>query len=106
MTIEKMNELISKWKGQKAAYDKQMDKKIADMEKERDLAVAAATQKIFAKHHLGADELMRLKYANKEQLKKLLDFIEEEIGEPEDPEKKTDENKEKENVNHAKEVTT
>ena len=106
MKIEKMNELIEKWKAQKQAYDEQMDKKISAMERERDLAVAAATQKIFAKHHLSADELLRLKHANKEQLQRLIDFIEEEIEEPAKPAKKPDEKSEKEIENHAKEVNT
>ena len=52
MKIEKMNELIEKWKAQKQAYNEQMDKKITDLERERDLAVAAATQKIFARHDI------------------------------------------------------
>ncbi len=82
MTVERMNELITRWKKQKDEYDKRMDKKIADMERERDLELAAQTQRIFAKHHLDPDELIRLKYASKQQLKKVLDFINEEIDEP------------------------
>ena len=66
MKIEKMNELIEKWKAQKQAYNEQMDKKISNLERERDLAVAAATQKIFARHHLSADELLKLKHASKQ----------------------------------------
>ena len=108
MTIEKMNELISKWEGQKAEYDDRMDKKIGKMRRERDLAVAAQTQKIFARHHMSAEELIKLKYASKQQLQKVLDFIEEEIEEPSKPEPKeaADDQKEKENQNHAKEVNT
>lgn len=108
MKIEKMNELIEKWKAQKQAYNEQMDKKITDLERERDLAVAAATQKIFARHRLSADELLKLKYASKQQLQKVLEFIEEEIEEPEKPEplEVTEDKKEKENQNHAKEVNT
>ena len=108
MTIEKMNELIGKWETQKAEYDERMEKKITGMKKERDLAVAAQTQKIFARHHLSAEELVRLKYANRQQLQKLLDYIGEEIKEPEKSESGEDEaeEKEKEIPDHAKEVTT
>ena len=52
MKIEKMNEQISKWEEQKAEFDERMDKKINALKKERDLALAAQTQKIFARHHL------------------------------------------------------
>lgn len=82
MTIERMNELIARWKKQKAEYNSRMDKKIADLERERDLELAAQTQRIFARHHLDPDELIRLKYASKQQLKKVLEFINEEIDEP------------------------
>ena len=74
MTIERMNELIDKWEGQKKDYDQRMDAKISGMKKDRDLAVAAQTQKIFARHHLSPEELSKLKYASKEQLKRLLKF--------------------------------
>lgn len=108
MKIEKMNEQISKWEEQKAEYDERMDKKINALKRERDLALAAQTQKIFARHHLSAGELVRLKYANKQQLQKVLDFIEEEIEEPAKPEPATgtDDKEEKENQNHAKELNT
>ena len=108
MKIEKMNELISKWEGQKSEYDERMDKKIGDMKKERDLAVAAQTQKIFARHHLSAEELIKLKYASKKQLQTVLDFIDSEIEEPSklESEKASDDKKEKENQNNAKELNT
>ena len=83
-----------------------MDKKIADLEQKRDLALAAQTRRIFAKHHLRSDELLKLKYANKEQLKRVLSFIDEEITESADPENKPDTKNEKENDYHAKEVTS
>lgn len=108
MKIEKMNELISKWEEQKSEYDERMDKKIGDMRRERDLAVAAQTQKIFSRHHLSAEELIKLKYANKQQLQRILDFIDEEIEEEgkSEPVTATEEKKEKEKEDHAKEVTT
>ena len=62
-------------------------------------------QRIFAKHHLSSDELIKLKFADKEQIKKLLKFLDE-IEEPEKPADKPDEKNEKENENHAKEITT
>lgn len=106
MSIEKMNEQIERLKDQKREFDEQMDKKIADLEQKRDLALAAQTRRIFAKHHLRSDELLKLKYANKEQLKRVLSFIDEEITESADPEDKPDTKNEKENDNHAKEVTS
>ena len=106
MSIEKMNEQIERLKDQKREFDEQMDKKIADLEQKRDLALAAQTRRIFAKHHLRSDELLKLKYANKEQLKRVLSFIDEEIMESADPENKPDTKNEKENDNHAKEVTS
>lgn len=106
MTIEKMNERIERLENEKAEYDSRMDKKISDLKKERDLALTAQTQKIFARHHLSAEELIKLKYANKEQLKQLLKVIDE-IEEPvkEKQEDPADSKNEKENENHAKEVT-
>ena len=105
MTIERMNELIDKWEGQKKDYDQRMDAKISGMKKDRDLAVAAQTQKIFARHHLSPEELSKLKYASKEQLKRLLKFIDEEITESA-PVEMPDIKIAKENENHAKESTT
>lgn len=84
MTVEKMNELISRWERQKAEYDERMEKKISGLKHERDVTIAAQTQRIFAKHRLDPDELNRLKYANREQLRKVLDFINEEIPQPEE----------------------
>ena len=108
MSIEKMNEQIDKMKEQKKDYDEQMDKKISDMEKKRDLALAAQTRRIFAKHHMNAEELLKLRYANKEQLKRVLSFIEDEIDEPAKPEPSEvpGDKKEKENQNNAKELNT
>ena len=84
MTIEKMNELIGRWERQKAEYDERMEKKISGLKHERDVTIAAQTQRIFAKHRIDPDELNRLKYASREQLRKVLDFISEEIPQPEE----------------------
>ena len=48
---------------------------------------------------ISADELLKLKHASKQQLQKVLEFIEEEIVEPEKPEplEVTEDKKEKEN---------
>ena len=89
MTIERMNELISKWERQKSEYVERMEKKISDMKHDRDVMLAAQTQRIFAKHKLVPDELNRLKFASREQLKKVLDFINEEIREPEEKQPET-----------------
>ncbi len=101
MTIEKMNEQISRLKEEKKAYDEKMSRKIADLERERDLALAAQTQRVFAKHHLSPDELVRLKYASKEQLARVLEFIEDEIKEPERNAEKADTKNVKEKDDHA-----
>ncbi|MCR5234962.1 MAG: hypothetical protein K6E53_13815 [Lachnospiraceae bacterium] len=85
MNIEKMNEQISRLKEEKKAYDEKMGRKIAELEKNRDLALAAQTQKVFARHHLSPDELVKLKYASKEQLARVLEFIEDEITQPAKP---------------------
>ncbi len=108
MTIEKMNEQISKWEEQKSEYDEKMEKKINALKRERDLALAAQTQRIFARHHMSPAELVKLKYASKQQLQKVLNFIEEEIEEPAKPgsEETSEDKKEKENQNHAKELNT
>ena len=108
MTIEKMNEQISKWEEQKSEYDEKMDKKINALKRERDLALAAQTQRVFARHHMSPSELVKLKYASKQQLQKVLDFIEEEIEEPAkpEPEEAAENKKEKENQNNAKELNT
>lgn len=98
MTIEKMNELIDTWSKQKEKYDRRMEKKIGDMVRERDLALAAQTQKVFSKHHLSPDELNKLKYANKEQLKKLLAFIDNEVNDPKENKRKTEKEAEDRNI--------
>ena len=82
MKIEKMNELINKWEIEKAEYDERMEKKISAMKYDRDIMLAAQTQRIFAKHKIDPDELSKLKYASREQLRKILDFISEEIPQP------------------------
>ena len=98
MTIDKMNELIDTWSKQKEEYDRRMEKKIGDMVRERDLALAAQTQKVFSKHHLSPDELNKLKYANKEQLKKLLAFIDNEVNDPKENKRKTEKEAEDRNI--------
>ena len=105
MSVQKLNEQISRWKEEKKTYDEKMDKKISDAEKKRDREVAGQMQRIFAKHHLSASEMIKLKYADKEQIKKLFDVIEE-IKEAEVPEKKPDGKNEKENHNNAKDFNT
>ena len=98
MTIDKMNELIAIWTKQKEEYDRRMEKKIGDMVRERDLALAAQTQKVFSKHHLSPDELNKLKYANKEQLKKLLAFIDNEVNDPKENKRKKEKEAEDRNI--------
>lgn len=108
MTIERMEEQLAVLRERKARFNEDIDRKISELSKEHELALAAQTQRIFAKHKLDPDELNKLKFANKEQLKRVLAFISEEIQYPQkpEPEKATEENSEKENQNHAKEVIT
>ncbi len=95
MTIERMNQVIDKYTAEIEETERKRDAVI----KERDMALAAQTQKIFAKHHIPPEELMKLKYVKADQLKALLA----EIGESGEvtPVKKD----EKEIKDHAKEVT-
>ena len=108
MRIEKMNEQISRLEGKKAEYDERMDQNIIAIRKEKEAMISAQMQHIFRKHKLDPDGLIRLKYASKQQLQQVLDFINNEIEEPTKPEPKeaTEDKKEKENQNHAKEVNT
>ena len=108
MTIERMEEQLAVLREKKARFNAEIDEKISELSKEHELALAAQTQRIFAKHKLDPDELNKLKFASKEQLRRVLDFINEEIQHPEKPKPDTAEEvkTEKENQNHAKEVTT
>lgn len=108
MKIERMNEQISRLEGQKAEYDERMEKKIIAIKKEKEAMISAQMQHIFRKHKLDPDALIKLRYASKEQLQMVLDFINNEIEEPAKPEPKTasEDKKEKENQNHAKELNT
>lgn len=108
MTIERMEEQLAVLREKKARFNAEIDEKINDLSREHELALAAQTQRIFAKHKLDPDELNKLKFASREQLKRVLDFINEEIQRPEKPKPDTAEEvkTEKENQNHAKEVTT
>lgn len=106
MTIEKMEERLAALREKKARFNAGIDEKISRLSMEHDMAIAAQTQKIFAKHKLDPDELNRLKFASKEQLKKVLDFISEEVRLPikPKPKKAEEEETEKENGDHAEEV--
>ncbi len=107
MKIERMEEQLAVLRERKAKFNEDIDRKINDLSREHEQALAAQTQRIFAKHKLDPDELNKLKFASKEQLKKVLDFINEEIQQPEKPKPETVEDKtEKENQNHAKENAT
>ena len=105
MTIERMAEQLAALRERKAKFNEDIDKRIEVLDKEYELALAAQTQRIFAKHRISPDELNKLKFASREQLKRFLDFINEEIGEPEAPADKPDTKSEKENQNHGKETT-
>lgn len=106
MTIERMEERLAALRERKAEFNADIDRRISELSKEHELALAAQTQRIFAKHKLDPDELNKLKFASKEQLKRVLDFINEEIQEPEKPKSAEKINSEKENESYEKEVTT
>ncbi len=72
MSIEKMNELISKWERQKAEYDRKMDEKISAMKAQRDHDLLAQMQKTFARKHISPEDLMKFKNATREQIQHAL----------------------------------
>ncbi len=76
MTIDKMNEEIQKCDSLIEATQKKRDSLI----QERDREIMKQTQKIFARHNISIMELMKLKDASEEELKKIL-----EIGKGEKP---------------------
>ena len=106
MNIEKINEQISRLEAKKAEYDEHMDKRISDMKKEKEMMISAQMQQIFRKHKIEPEELIRLRYANKEQMRSVMNYINSEIKEPAKPEsKKTPEDTKpkEEKKNNAKE---
>ncbi len=82
MTAEKMAETLARLRKRKKEFNAQIDKRISALEKEYELAVAASTQRAFTKYRIEPNELVKLKYASKEQLKKVLEFIDSEIEIP------------------------
>ena len=82
MTVEKQAETLARLRKRKKEFNEQIDRRIAELEKEHELAVAASVQRAFSKNRLSPDELIKLKSASKEQLQKVLEFIKTEI-EPE-----------------------
>ena len=108
MTIERMEEQLAVLREKKAKFNAGIDERISELSREHELALAAQTQRIFAKHKLDPDELNKLKFASREQLKKVLDFISEEIRQPEKPKPEAAEEPktEKEDENHAEEAST
>ena len=76
MSIDGMNKKIEK-------LDIEIEslvKKRKQLVEERDMALAAETQKIFTKLKIPPEKMMLLKYANDRQLKTLLSEIENGIG--------------------------
>ena len=71
MTIEKMNEQLKKYD----AIIEDATKKRNVIKHELDLALAAQAQKIFTKHHISAEELMKLKDVSADQLKAFFESI-------------------------------
>jgi hypothetical protein len=85
MTIEKMEEQLAALREKKARFNEDIDRRISKLSVEHEQAIAAQTQRIFAKHRIEPDELNKLKYASREQLKKVLEFISDEIQHPGKP---------------------
>lgn len=71
MTIEKMNELVKKYD----AIIEDATRKRNSVKQELDTALAAQAQRIFTKHHISAEELMKLKNVSRQQLEALFASI-------------------------------
>ena len=97
MTIEKMNRKIERMQEQKTRLVAELDQKIDSMEKERDSAILAETQQVFVKHRISMNELYRITAANREQLKRILSYIGEQVDKPEKAENRRKDEK-KDNV--------
>lgn len=106
MTIERMEQQLAALREKKAKFNADIDRRIDNLSREHDQALAAQTQRIFAKHRIDPDELNRLKFASREQLRKVLDFISEEIQPPPKPGTAEGEKPEQEDKNNAEEVIT
>lgn len=72
MSIEKLDEQISRCKDRKKSYNREMDKKISELEKKRDEEITAEATKTLARYHLTWEELLRLKSVGKERFLGLL----------------------------------
>lgn len=70
MTIDKMNDEIQKCDSLIEATQKKRESLI----QERDREIMKQTQKIFARHNISIMELMKLKNASEEELKKILEI--------------------------------
>lgn len=79
MTVEKMGELIKKWEKEKEEYDLRMEEKIEKTRKERDEQLALQARHAFEKNKVDVSEFSRLRYASKEQLLRVMEFIQNEI---------------------------
>lgn len=66
MSIEKLDEQISRCRDQKRSYNKEMDKKISELTKKRDEEITAEATKTLARYHLTWEELLKLKSVGKE----------------------------------------
>ena len=69
MSVEKLEEQITRCKDQKKSYNREMDKKISELEKKRDDEIAAEATRTITKYHLTWEELLALKRAGRDQFK-------------------------------------
>ena len=106
MTVEKQAETLARLRKRKKEFNEQIDRRIAELEKEHELAVAASVQRAFSKNRLSPDELIMLKSASKEQLQKVLEFIKTEIEPEAKKEIKNQTVTTKEIYEYAKDTTT
>ena len=72
MSIEKLDEQISRCKDQRRSYNREMDKKISELTKKRDEEITAEATKTIARYHLTWEELLKLKSVGKEKFIGLL----------------------------------
>lgn len=104
MTVEKMGELIKKWEKEKEEYDLRMEEKIEKTKKERDEQLALQARHAFEKNKVDVSEFSRLRYASKEQLLRVMEFIQNEIQPEKGQEKEKDKGQEHQEKNQGNDM--
>ncbi len=70
MTIEKMDELITKWETEKEEYLRKMNKKISEMQAKRDLEMATQLVKDFHRKNVSPQVVRNMRKASKEEIER------------------------------------